>query len=250
MKKFIVSLWAATLFIPELVGCSGGDTDAVVQPGSGGGGGTASPADGAADKGGVGSGGGDGAAGGASGGTGGTAGTGGDSPSNHDAGKPEAADAPMAAGDGAAPDAGKPMDADADGESTHPPGTHPDIVSISPLANTNTKPGGEGWMDSFSHDRKCWCDSTLDHDIGKTVVDTPFGKRTIAQVCGAQMASGKKPPRLATDPIYNDVQCGNGPPNSFGDENPDVCPGRVDIGGAGCAQIGPKWDFSLLTGYL
>jgi hypothetical protein len=105
-------------------------------------------------------------------------------------------------------------------------------------------------MDSFSHDRKCWCDSTLDHDIGNTVVDTPFGKRTVAEVCAAQMASGKKPSRAPDDPIYNTVQCGNGPSNNAGDEYPNVCPGRVDIGGIGCAQIGPKWDFSLLTGHL
>lgn len=71
-------------------------------------------------------------------------------------------------------------------------------------------------------------------------------------------------------PIYNDVQCGNGPPNNAADEH--TCPGkiqsrdivfvrfshgnndthsiilnrigRVDLGRDGCNQIGPKWNFN------
>ena len=39
------------------------------------------------------------------------------------------------------------------------------------------------------------------------------------------------------NPIYNDVQCGNGPVGSP-DEN--RCPGRIDHGEEGCAMIGPK----------
>jgi hypothetical protein len=48
-------------------------------------------------------------------------------------------------------------------------------------------------------------------------------------------------PGRADRPVYNDVQCGNGPPNDHGDEVP--CPGRVDHGQEGCGYIGPKWNF-------
>lgn len=45
---------------------------------------------------------------------------------------------------------------------------------------------------------------------------------------------------------YNDVQCGNGPPNWDVDEH--LCPGRVDLGpGKGCGHIGPKWDLDSLA---
>jgi hypothetical protein len=43
-------------------------------------------------------------------------------------------------------------------------------------------------------------------------------------------------------PLYNDVQCGNGPPNDAGDEH--TCPGRVDIGSEGCGHVGPRWNFA------
>jgi hypothetical protein len=46
--------------------------------------------------------------------------------------------------------------------------------------------------------------------------------------------------------IYNDVQCGNGPENTAGDEDVGQCPGRVDLGKAGCNQIGPLWDLDDL----
>ena len=41
---------------------------------------------------------------------------------------------------------------------------------------------------------------------------------------------------------YNDIQCGNGPPNDAGDET--ECPGRIEYGAEGCKYIGPLWDFS------
>lgn len=134
-----------------------------------------------------------------------------------------------------------------------PPGTHPDIVSISPLADTSWNPGGIHWADSFSHNGVCWCHSTnYDHGIGPVEVSTPSGTRTVFEVCEAQKSSGNKPERAPGDPIYNDVQCGNGPPNKDGllDEEPDACPGRTDMGGEGCAHIGPKWDFSRFIGEL
>lgn len=94
------------------------------------------------------------------------------------------------------------------------------------------------WADSYSHKGECYIKSTFDHGIGGVKVPTPHGKRTVRQVAAAL----GKGPGSAGNPIYNDVQCGNGPPNNAGDEDPSQCPGRVDLGKAGCTVKGPKWN--------
>lgn len=117
-----------------------------------------------------------------------------------------------------------------------PSGTN--VETTLPGTYTGRNPGGVAWMDSFQRDGVCYIDSGFDHGIGNVKVDTPQGKKTVRQIAEAQNA----PKRRSSDPIYNDVQCGNGPANSAGDEDPDQCPGRVDLGRSGCRTIGPKWD--------
>lgn len=116
-------------------------------------------------------------------------------------------------------------------------GTHPDIVRM--IDVVGREPGG-GWSDSYSVGDQCYCESTFDHDIGAVVVATPGGPRTVREVCDA-LGPG---PGSAGRPIYNDIQCGNGPANDAGDE--DDCPGRVDLGREGCGHIGPTWDLSVV----
>ena len=94
------------------------------------------------------------------------------------------------------------------------------------------------WRDSYSVNGQCYCASTYDHGVGGIVVDTPAGPRTVIQICNT-IGPG---PGVAGNPIYNDVQCGHGPPNNVGDEN--TCPGRVDQGAAGCQTKGPTWNLS------
>lgn len=120
-----------------------------------------------------------------------------------------------------------------------PDGVHPDIVRIAdiPPEQILRNPGGDGWKDSYSVGDRCYCDTTYDHDIGDIRVDTPIGNITVREAC-ERLGDG---PGSAGRPIYNDVQCGNGPANNAGDE--DWCPGRVDIGKEGCPQIGPTWNF-------
>ena len=101
-------------------------------------------------------------------------------------------------------------------------------------------PPRAGWADSYSADGSCWIDSTFDHGAGDLIVSTPAGLRTVREVRAA-IGPG---PGAAGNPRYNDVQCGNGPANDRGDEDPDQCPGRVDRGAAGCTVIGPRWDLS------
>ncbi len=93
-----------------------------------------------------------------------------------------------------------------------------------------------GWKDSYSVNGQCYCDSGFDHGIGNVQVDTPLGRKTVRQVC-AKIGPG---PGAQGNPAYNDVQCGNGPPNNAGDEH--TCPGRVDMGPQGCQIIGPTWN--------
>ena len=117
-----------------------------------------------------------------------------------------------------------------------PSGLHPDIVSVRTdiaLSDILREPGGSGWKDSYSVGDQCYCDSTFDHNIGPQ--PSGIANMTVRQVCDA-IGPG---PGAAGRPIYNDVQCGNGPANDAGDE--DWCPGRVDIGKEGCRHIGPTW---------
>lgn len=94
------------------------------------------------------------------------------------------------------------------------------------------------WTDSYSVGNSCYCHTTFDHGIGTVVVDTPLGSMTVRQVCDV-LGSG---PGATGRPLYNDIQCGNGPANSAGDEGD--CPGRTDWGQNGCKYIGPKWNFA------
>ncbi|CAM9927113.1 unnamed protein product [Ectocarpus fasciculatus] len=113
-----------------------------------------------------------------------------------------------------------------------------DIVKI--IDVPGDEPGGVGWADSYSVGSRCYMDSTFDHDIGIVVVDTPRGEMTIKDLYD-MLAPG---PGKTGRPLYNDIQCGNGPANTAKDETD--CPGLVTEGPEGCGQIGPKWDLSEL----
>lgn len=86
--------------------------------------------------------------------------------------------------------------------------------------------------------RKCYCNSTFDHSIGSVKWVTPVGERTIRQICDAIG------PGVGDNPVYNDIQCGHGPPYDGGDET--WCPGRTDQGRDGCCTMGPAWDLSVV----
>lgn len=122
----------------------------------------------------------------------------------------------------------------------------PNVATNIGGSNQGDAPGGVSWMDSYQSNGRCFIDSNYDHGIGNVLVNTPQGNKTVREVAAAQVAAGR-PARKAGDPIYNDVQCGNGPANNAGDEDrADMCPGRVDQGNSGCRIIGPTWDLDLL----
>lgn len=109
-------------------------------------------------------------------------------------------------------------------------------------------PGGKSWADSFQANGLCWCDSTFDHDLNdiNQVSFTINGvKRNIEDICDELKNHPLVRDYQSGDPIYNDIQCGNGPANTAIDET--QCPGRVDLGRDGCSEIGPRWDIEWLA---
>ena len=96
------------------------------------------------------------------------------------------------------------------------------------------------WADSYSADGVCYAATTGDHGAHELLVATPAGRVTVREAL-AMIEPG--PGISRADALYNDVRCGRGPANDAGDEDRDQCPGRVDLGRAGCATIGPDWRF-------
>ncbi len=92
------------------------------------------------------------------------------------------------------------------------------------------------WKDSYSVGNQCYCVTTYDHGAGTIMVDTPAGAKSVEEICETIGAG----PGVGSNPVYNDVQCGNGPANDAIDEV--LCPGRVDLGKNGCAVTGPTWN--------
>lgn len=116
---------------------------------------------------------------------------------------------------------------------------HPDIIQVLdiPVESILQTPNAT-WKDSYSIGDQCYCDSTFDHSIGSMIVSTPFGDLSVVEACEL-IGPG---PGAEGNPLYNDIQCGNGPPNDAGDE--DWCPGRIELGKEGCVQVGPTWKFN------
>ena len=102
------------------------------------------------------------------------------------------------------------------------------------------------WKDSYAVGGTCRCDSNgFDHGLGAKTALTPVGRLDVRTICadieaavGAGPAEGRVP--------YNDIQCGHGPANDAPDEA--ECPGRVDVGPAGCDLIGPRWPLERVYG--
>jgi hypothetical protein len=127
-------------------------------------------------------------------------------------------------------------------------------VDNTAILNVTGLPGvSSSWTDSYSVGTACYCSTTFDHDIDEFVVVVDTGPSTAVS---NSSNSGSQPQNLTIRevcellgpgpgkdgrPVYNDIQCGNGPANTAGDESD--CPGRTDHGQEGCKYIGPKWNF-------
>lgn len=105
------------------------------------------------------------------------------------------------------------------------------------------------WKDSYQANGFCWCDTTFDHDLDNidSVSFVINGlKRNIRTICDELKLHPNYRAFLNGDPIFNDIQCGNGPANTALDEK--CCPGRTDLtpGSSGCQITGAGWDIAWL----
>ena len=116
-----------------------------------------------------------------------------------------------------------------------------DIVFLRPEVPGRPKPGARSWADSYSYNNSCYCSTTFDHGLATVIVTTPLGNLTVLEVCTLLNRSAPILADVGPRPLYNDIQCGNGP-SVISDEVD--CPGRTEYGQEGCKYIGPKWDFT------
>lgn len=103
---------------------------------------------------------------------------------------------------------------------------HPDIQAVVPVVGAN--PGGVSWANSYSVGNKCYCipNKNFGPGVEDYPVETPRGWMTVKEICqmigtDTRGASGR--------PIYNDVQCGNGPPSADKMANEHHCPGKKHV---------------------
>ncbi|MFK8075324.1 MAG: hypothetical protein AB8B84_01965 [Granulosicoccus sp.] len=89
------------------------------------------------------------------------------------------------------------------------------------------------WSGSYSTDGQCYCVGELGADIMNTIVPTPIGGQTVAQVC---KRIGAGPGLIEKNgefnyPVYKDPQCGHGP-----------FKGEITLSNTSDNPSGAQWD--------
>ena len=104
------------------------------------------------------------------------------------------------------------------------------------------------WNGSYSANGQCFCVGELPAAMNATIVPTPIGGQTVAQVC-ARIGSGpalSKVEGLFNYPVYPDAQCGNGPFTDVSQNASENCLGTLDGNAAAqsqtCQPAGSSWD--------
>ena len=116
-----------------------------------------------------------------------------------------------------------------------------------PIRGTNlTEPKVE-WANSYLVNGRCFIDSSLKNGVGDMQVDIgEHGTKSVMEIEAILKSQPNYQKRRPDSPIYNDIQCGNGPASNDEHEYYDGgCPGRVDLGILGCTNIGPTWKFDV-----
>jgi len=118
--------------------------------------------------------------------------------------------------------------------------------SFTDVFSQNWNPTHPSWTDSFQANGFCWCNTTYDHGIGEITFEINGQNIPIRTICEELEKHPDYRAYQNGDAPYNDIQCGNGPPNDHDILDEQGCPGRTDLGSAGCNQIGPTWDIDWL----
>jgi hypothetical protein len=107
------------------------------------------------------------------------------------------------------------------------------------------------WASSYSVGTECYCQPNYASSIGDVRVPVPANIKsssgisltslTVREIC-TRLGPG---PGSRGRPLYNDIQCGNGPRDSADERE---CPGRTEYGAGGCNFLGPKWNWMKIVG--
>ncbi|MGQ7844082.1 hypothetical protein ACUNV4_06385 [Granulosicoccus sp. 3-233] len=103
------------------------------------------------------------------------------------------------------------------------------------------------WNGSYSASGQCFCVGELPASTRMSIVPTPIGGQTVAQVC-QRLGEGPGLVRengLFNHPVYTDAQCGNGPGLATSRDDKGGCSGSLEAGSDGtdsCIHPGPRWD--------
>ena len=106
------------------------------------------------------------------------------------------------------------------------------------------------WQGSYSANGQCFCSGEVPATLASKIVPTPIGGQTIKQVC-AKVGEGpelQKQAGLFNHPVYEDLQCGNGPHAASSQKRDAACIGSLDGGFDSCVPIGPEWDLKQAYG--
>jgi hypothetical protein len=117
------------------------------------------------------------------------------------------------------------------------------IVDPAPVSTASyTGPAPQAsWRDSYSVNGVCYIDGGYDHNARNMLWTINGVTRTVGQ----WIPYLKTGPGRGNNHTYNDVQCGHGPANDAGDEDPYPagCPGLIIAGSReGCNVKGPTWQ--------
>jgi len=123
------------------------------------------------------------------------------------------------------------------------------VIAIEDECSSKTWTPAPNWKDSYQANGFCWCDTTFDHDLDNIDLvwfEINGERRNIRTICEELEQHPNYRAFLDGDPIFNDIQCGNGPANTALDET--CCPGRTDLtpSSSGCQVIGEGWDIAWL----
>lgn len=105
------------------------------------------------------------------------------------------------------------------------------------------------WNGSYAADGQCFCTGAVAAAVENSIVPTPVGGQTVAQVC-QRIGAGpglKLKDDLYNYPVYSDSQCGHGPFEAARSAIQTNCAGSLDGKGAEsttCRPVGPRWDIN------
>lgn len=103
------------------------------------------------------------------------------------------------------------------------------------------------WHGSYVADEQCYCSGSQGQQIDSTLVPTPIGGQTVAQIC-ARIGAGpdlKKLNGKFNYTVYPDAQCGNGLPGREAKAD-NSCAGHRGVAGEDCEGAGAGWNLSTV----